>query len=292
MKRRLAKLETRPGFAREAAALWVHCQDNSHMLHQRSNTRGSVLIIVTILPCCLQAGGIDEEDEEEANGNAEDGAEQSAQSSTDVAAVEGMLSGLALSDSDGAATGPDQAVHAAVAPDTPVEGAASNADGINRVAGAAPEQELAEAIQAVSGADAAHGEATAAAAADENTEATEIEPDLAAAAAEDAGAEAGEAEPDLAAAAAADDKLVEEAEQQLAQLQLGAGKSTTAKGPLSEQQAIAAEPQVEATAAGIDVTSGEGADYAVREDVSGTAKPAGNKMGSFTKKVHEHCLTL
>jgi len=247
---------------------------------------------VIISPCCLQAGGIDEEDEEEANGNVEDGAEQSAESSTDVAAVEGMLSSLALSDSDAAATGPDQAIHAAAAPDAPVEGAASDADGINKVAGAAPERDLAEAIQAVPGADAAHGEATAAVAADENTEAAETEPDMAAAAAEDAGAEAGEAEPDLAAAAAADDKLVEEAEQHLAQLQLGAGKSTTAKAPLSELQAIAEEPQVEATAAGIDEASGEGADSAVREDVSGTAKPAGNKMGSFTKKVHNRCLTL
>ena len=202
---------------------------------------------------------------------AEGAAEQSAAPSADIAAVEGLLSGLALSEADteqataaalvaGAEGQPDQATAAATAPPACREAAALGLGGTVEVIPAP------------------------AAAADS----AEAEPDLAAT--ESAAAEgSAEAEPDLAAPAPAGDaqeKLVEEAEQQLAQLQLGAGRSAkVGEAPGSEEQQAAEGPQVAGSAAGAAASNAEGAEEAAGQEVAGQSKPSSRKRGSLTKKV-------
>ena len=204
----------------------------------------------------LQAGCSDDDEDEEAEGEAAepagDEAVRSMAASADVAAVEGLLSGLALSDA-----GAESAAAVAPVPD----------------AAAQPDQATAPA----SG-DAISSEASAPAVEGGGQEA------LTPAAAEDSAEAARGEEPDLAAVNA-QDKLVQEAEQQLAQLQLGAGDSAqSAEAPLSEQQQSAEEPQADGAAA--DSTAGVvRAHKAARQEDTLASKSAKSTRGSLTKKV-------
>ena len=185
-----------------------------------------------------------------------EGAAQGMAPSADVAAVEGMLSGLALSD-----TGAESAVAAAPAlcaaaqPDqAPAEAEAPTAFGD----AAAPDLKLEDAEAPVPGAA-------------------------------PKAAEAAKAGPDLAAAAPTCDtseKLVREAEQQLAQLRLCAGHSgETADAPLTAQQQAAEGPHLEGNAAAVSAGRVEGAEHTAGQEDSGQSKPARSKRGSLTKKV-------
>ena len=94
-------------------------------------------------------------------------------------------------------------------------------------------------------------------------------------------------EPDPAAAAAGDaqEKLVQEAEQQLAQLQLGfADTAKSAEAPLLEQQQPAEGPGVDGAAA--DSTVGvDSAQKAAGQEGPADSKSAKSKRGSLSKKV-------
>ena len=186
--------------------------------------------------------------------------------SADVAAVEGLLSGLALSDAGagtaaasapeaGAAAHPDQLKATATSPSAPREAAPPDADGATK-----------DAPAPASGEDPAEAPETG-------------QPDLAAA------APAGDAQ----------EKLVQEAEQLLAQLQLGASASAKAgEAPLSEHRQQAAEgPQVAGTAADTTAANIQGAGGAEGREDPGRSRPAGSKRGSLTKKVpHRRAISL
>lgn len=100
-------------------------------------------------------------------------------------------------------------------------------------------------------------------------------------------AEAARAGPDLAAAAptgGASEKLVEEAEQQLAQLRLGAGHSSeAANASRPEQQQAAEGPHLEGAAAAVLAGSVEGAEHTAGQAECGQSKPA--RGSSLAKKV-------
>lgn len=199
----------------------------------------------------------DDEGEEGEAGAAEAG-EATAQSvapSADVAAVEGLLSDLALSD----------AGIESVMADAPEARAAGHPDQATATAAAPPASRDA----AAPGSDAADGDAPAPAAAEHSVGAAQAEPDPAA----------------PAPAGNDPEGLVEEAEQQLAQLHLGAGRSAeAAEAPYSEEQQAAEVPQVAGSAAGTTVSNGKGARNAGQE-ILGRNKPPSSKRGSLTKKV-------
>ena len=177
----------------------------------------------------MQAGFIDEEGEVESDSpEAESEAVGGSAPSASMAAVEGLLSNLALSDQ---ATDKATAAMAAAPQAAPGDGAL-------------PEAQLASEI------------------------------------------EAADAEPDVAATAGADsdagnDRLVEEAGAQLAQLQLRADAGADDAHQPGEDLGIAAEePQPAAPAATVTAADTEGADGA-----AGPGKPVGSKRGSHGKKV-------